>query len=105
MKFQLVGEMECWIEVHNDGYPKTVLILEEFDADDVDLAIKKSKEIIYKKIYGSNGVTDDCDGFLKLKVELRVIEPIWETEVTPKAIKVKKPTTVTRPHFSEKFLK
>ena len=44
-KFQLFGKLKLWEEVHTDGYSLHEEICEEFEAVDVESAIKSKKGI------------------------------------------------------------
>ena len=105
MKFQLVGTVEYWEEIHTDGISGNEPILEEFEADNITAAIEKAKELA-KGIVSRYPVSTmhGCKDFNGFNMELRTIESVWNGSITPKKVEELKRITVTENQLSGNIL-
>ncbi|MEK7640518.1 MAG: hypothetical protein AAB389_00780 [Patescibacteria group bacterium] len=101
MKFQLVGVMKLWEEVHNDSGPKERRIDYEFESESYTLAIEESAAFVENRVkeYPKQGSYGEIS-FQSCQITLREIKPIWKTETgseqTKKLVEVEETKTILK---------
>ncbi|TSC83041.1 MAG: hypothetical protein G01um101419_313 [Parcubacteria group bacterium Gr01-1014_19] len=101
MRFQLVGVMKLWEEVHNDGGERRVNIDYEFESESYTMAIEESAAFVENRVkeYPKQGSYGEIN-FQSCKVTLREIKPIWTAETgseqTKKLVEVEETKTILK---------
>ena len=102
MKFQLLGEVRFFEEIHTQGCRGSEQILEEFEADSANEAIEKARQLIaeIEEEFPRRGAHGPIE-FRGLDVELRTIEPVWTGELNPETVEKMVPVTTQENRLTE----
>ena len=85
-KFQLFGKLKLWEEVHTNGHSLHEEICEEFEAVDVESAIKKAKRVFNRiakeyPIDNSRPFDHRVTNLHSFEADLRITKSVWQKKI------------------------